>query len=495
MIYILYNSVDRFSVGIALLQFGISNTPTYLTEYNQDTQIVFTLEDTVETGNPNIFYFDPAQYGIVIIPGQDYITLTDEVIQSILENIAADANQDSDNFDTIREILDRIQRNNYRLPFIDNRNRNSGFPSQIRPNFPGSGLGGLGFVDQPPPGGGGMSGGMGIGQIVQVVSGFLFHEDGDKCSSRAKRQKTCSNINGVTITTLESFGYVFNRPIHVIVEDGIRYNLYEVNFETPEADAAIDLNLRDRIEYEYRKVGDNNPEFAIFPRTDNEEGTYKLYYLTRVNDSNEIIVSRSMISYHEPGHIVKLDEFVACKVGKGYGTLLMKSLAQYSCTNPDSDIQITNFVPGEGGDDGLFKAYKDLFKLSVTRFKSVCDSNDYTIFKPTDYLITEIYQIEEDETPFNLEILTQSQRDKYKAFIMNYHDELLRYFLQIKSISLEEIKEILIDKYELNKENRILFNSLLFDLSVSNPLRIAIRNNINNPIQLYNIFTNHFNTL
>ena len=361
--------------------------------------------------------------------------------------------------------------------------RNSGFPSQIMtPNVPGSGIGGLGLVDQPPGGGGGISGG-GIGSsLIRTVSGFLYSESENECASRLKRRRTCSNVNGVSRTTLERFGYIFN-IVYTIIEDGITYNLYEVNF------ANVDDSQRDNIENEFKKVDDHNPEYAILPNPDTDKPSdteYKLYYLTKVNDSNELIVSRCMIAKYmkDSKNIVELDEFVACVIGKGYGTLLMKCLAHYSCR--DRNIQITHFYPMEG----TYRAYRNLFKLSVTSFKDICSDRMFTIFKPNKELLEENYQMD-----LSIDSLDQFQYDNYLLFLMKYHDELLISFLRKKKYSEELIKEILDDKYEMETEDIEIFNDLLFNLDDDNPLKERILQSIDNPEAIADIFKEHFDIL
>ena len=58
-----------------------------------------------------------------------------------------------------------------------------------------------------------------------------------------------------------------------------------------------------------------------------------------------------------------------------------------------------------------------------------------------------------------------SKNENHALNLLSEHDIILRkYILQKKGISPEEIKEILIDKYEMQNNNRILFNRLLFNL-------------------------------
>tara|TARA_B100000902_G_scaffold326572_1_gene321751 strand:- start:142 stop:678 length:537 start_codon:yes stop_codon:yes gene_type:complete len=125
ILFILYNGVDNFSVGIPpYLQFGAPN-PTDLRGYDQNTHMFFTLEDNVNTEDQNIFNFDLAEYNLFILPGEDYITITDEIIDRIIND-----NQNNPNIDIIIDILNRVRQiareNNNRLHFTDNRNRNQG---------------------------------------------------------------------------------------------------------------------------------------------------------------------------------------------------------------------------------------------------------------------------------------------------------------------------------------------------------------------------------
>ena len=354
-----------------------------------------------------------------------------------------------------------------------------GLPPDMTPPRPG----GRGGEDIGRGGGGGGMTGSGIGSsLVRAFSGLLLSESGNECATSFEKPKTCLDMNGVTRSTLERFGYVFNM-LHTIVEDGITYNLYEVDF------ANVDDSQRDNIEKEFEEVNDHNPEYAILPIPDPDKPSdteYKLYYLTKVNDSNEVIVSRCMIAKYmkDSKNIVELEEFVACVMGKGYGTLLMKCLAYYSCS--DGNIQITYFYPTEG----TYRAYRNLFKLSVTSFKDRCSDRMFTIFKPNKALLEENYQMD-----LSIDSLDQLQYDNYLLFLMKYHDELLIYFLHKKNYSEELIKEILDDKYEMEPEDIEIFNDLLFNLDDSNPLKRRILQNIDNPEALAQLFKEYFDTL
>jgi hypothetical protein len=452
-IFILYNNVDNFTIGgigWAVLKEGRQENSTNRLDYDFYYNPSYNRDNIVQEFNRQIFIYDDLpDTGRTIFPIQ---------------------------YDTIDNQNFGIQNFHYY------QGRNFGFPSQIMtPNVPGLGIGSLGFVDQPP-GGGGMSGG-GIGSsLVRTVSGLLYSESENECASRQKRRRTCSNVNGVTRSTLERFRYIFN-IVYTIVEDGITYNLYEVDFSN------VDDSLRDNIENEFEEVDDHNPEYAILPRPDTDKPSdteYKLYYLTKVNGSNEVIVSRCMIAKYmkDSKNIVELDEFVACVIGKGYGTLLMKCLAHYSCSN--RNIQITHFYPMEG----TYRAYRNLFKLSVTSFKDICSDRMFTIFKPDKALLEENYQMD-----LSIDSLNQFQYDNYLLFLMKYHDELLLYFLHKKEYSEKMIKEILDDKYEMELENMEIFNNLLFNLDDSNLLKERILRNIDNPEAIADIFKEYFDTL
>jgi hypothetical protein len=211
IIFIVYNSVDNFSVGIRYLQLGQPDNPTDLRDYDENTEIFFTLEDNVDTENPNIFYFDPARY--FLVPGQNDILITDDIIDRIIED-----NQDNPNFEIIRDILNRPRRNN-RLNFTDNRrNRNSGISGGLDLSNPDSGIGGLGLVDQPPPGGGGGMSGRGIGSsLVRAISSLLPQESDNECA--AKRQKKLYN------KMINLYSYLDFKNIQL---NGARYSIYSL---------------------------------------------------------------------------------------------------------------------------------------------------------------------------------------------------------------------------------------------------------------------------
>ena len=209
IIFVLYNSVDNFSVGIPYLQLGHPDNPTDLRYYDENTEIFFTLEDNVDTENPNIFYFDPARY--FLVPGQNDILITDDIIDRIIED-----NQDNPNFEIIRDILNRPRRNN-RLYFTDNRNRNSGGGLGL-PSNPESGIGGLGFVDQRPGGGGGGMSGGGIGSsLVSAISSLLPQESDNECSAKLQKKLYNKMIN--------LYSYLDFKNIQL---NGARYSIYSL---------------------------------------------------------------------------------------------------------------------------------------------------------------------------------------------------------------------------------------------------------------------------
>ena len=463
ILFVLYNSVDNFSVGIPYLQLGHPDNPTDLRYYDENTEIFFTLEDNVDTENPNIFYFDPARY--FLVPGQNDILITDDIIDRIIED-----NQDNPNFEIIRDILNRPRRNN-RLNFTDNRrNRNSGgglgLPPDMTPPRPGV----RGGEDTGGGGGGGMSGG-GIGSsVVQALTGLLI-SSGNECATSLEEPKTCSDMNGVSKTILESFGYVFNM-LHTIVVDGITYKLYFIdstNVKRSDKNSIIQI---------YRKMNDPEPKMAVLPKTNDD----KLYYLSRVSNTEEVIVSR-MENYY--GVLV---DFVACKLSLGYGSLLMRSLAEFNCLHPTSEHKV--YLSNIEAIPGSFQAYRTLFKLSVTDFLKDCH-NIFSIFEPDDDTILTIYQLE-----IELNIFAGENKRKYLAFLMKYHDDLLRYYLNKKGISDDIIKIIFTNKeYDQTLDIVNIFDNLLFNLDDSNPLKDSILQNIDNPEALAQLFKDHFDTL
>ena len=148
MIYILYNSVDRFSVGgvgWSALKLGKEKDSTDPLDYDFYYNPNYDREDIRREfhDRQHFIYDDIPDHGTIIIP------ITYDTI-------------DNQNFGP--------QTFNYYS------GRNSGFPSQIRPNVPGSGIGGLGFADQPPPGGGG---GMSGGNMLPLLPSFFRERDND----------------------------------------------------------------------------------------------------------------------------------------------------------------------------------------------------------------------------------------------------------------------------------------------------------------------------
>ena len=464
IIFVLYSNVDNFSVGISYLQLGHPDNPTELNTYGPDTDLFFTVEDNVNTEDQNIFYFDLSTYGLVILPGQNILTITDDIIDRIIED-----NQDNPNIEIIRDILNRIRGNN-RLPFTDNRNLGGGLGSP--PDLPAPRPGGRGGEDTGGGGGGGgMSGGGGIGSsVVQALSDLLI-SSGNECATSFEKPKTCSDMNGVSKTRLESFGYVFNM-LHTIVVDGITYKLYFIdstNVKRSDKDSIIKI---------YREMNDPEPNMAVLPKTNGD----KLYYLSRVSNTEEVIVSRMENYYGE------LVDFVACKLSLGYGSLLMRSLAEFNCLNPTSEHKV--YLSYIEAIDGSYKAYRILFKLSVTDFLEGCD-NIFSIFEPDDDTILTIYQLD-----VSLNIFAGENKRKYLAFLMKYHDDLLRYYLNKKGISDDLIKEIFNNKeYSETYDIVNIFNDLLFNLDDSNPLKDSILQNIDNPEALAQLFKDHFDTL
>ena len=147
-------------------------------------------------------------------------------------------------------------------------------------------------------------------------------------------------------------------------------------------------------------MNDPEPKLAVLPKTTGD----KLYYLSRVSNTEEVIVSRMEIYYNE------LVDFVACKLRLGYGSLLMRSLAEFNCLHPTSEHKV--YLSNIEAIPGSFQAYRTLFKLSVTDFLKNCH-NIFSIFEPDDDTILTIYQLE-----IELNIFAGENKRKYLAFLM-----------------------------------------------------------------------------
>ena len=210
MIYILYNSVDRFSVGgvgWSALKLGKEKDSTDPLDYDFYYNPNYDREDIRREfhDRQHFIYDDIPDHGTIIIP------ITYDTI-------------DNQNFGP--------QTFNYYS------GRNSGFPSQIRPNVPGSGIGGLGFADQPPGGGGGMSG----GNMLPLLPSFFRERDNDgECAAKHQKKIYTKMIN--------LYSYLDLRDLDL---NGATYSIYSLecpyktSIQEKEADFHFFIAIRDQ---------------------------------------------------------------------------------------------------------------------------------------------------------------------------------------------------------------------------------------------------------
>jgi len=428
LIFIVYNTKDGFSVGIPVIQFGHASTPIDLPSYMENTDIEFTYEDNVDTNNPNIFYFDPSVYGIVVGPSDQYITLTTDIINRIL--LSFDGNP---NYDTIDDILRRLDNN--RLYFTNNRQRVGGLGMPPDLDAPRPGARGFGQSGGSGGGsGGGPGGGPGGGLFSILLNrcaalvpsiGIDISESSDTDILDDLVQGQLFEIpnirefhfsEGVPKNVLEStYRYIFGPDIM----DGVGgdYRLYDVDdtdykglelreqlglpdtathdecvqaeaerHGDSDSDESMCDTVRDRLKRLYTQSGNSQPSYALSKNAWGTQ-TLKLYYLTFMINGVEYLVTRALISIS--GDDVELKNITTLPQGYGYGTKLMELLATLRTTtqNPDYISQINTFIPL------CIIPYRNMFRKSVTDWPTI-GSERFSIFNPiTTDQFSEIYTL------------------------------------------------------------------------------------------------------
>lgn len=442
IIFVLYSNVDNFSVGIPYLQLGHPDNPTELNTYGPDTDLFFTLEDIVDIENPNIFYFDLARYGLV--PGQNYILITDDIIDRIIED-----NQDNPNFEIIRDILNRIRRNN-RLPFTDNRNRNSGgglgLPPDMTPPRPGGSLWLDLSVNEPP----GLSVGSANSGLFQRLTSCASAQWFDEDITPNIQDLYILKQGDITKDVLESiYGYIFREAI---VTQGY-YRLYDVNHD----DTIQQDELRDRLEEKYSQSGNSHPNYAIrkiYALDDSE--TLKLYYLTYIVNGVEYLVARALITIRSD--IVELSNITTLPPRYGFGTKLMELLAilrtQTTTIDPDYMRQISIFYPL------CIKPYRDMFRNSLNWPK--LDEELFSIFNPDSYKVYSGYSKMMDTLYFSNEgdydrlynylytVDNINNRSYYNLFLMGLNEVTIQTYLNNPQNFLIHLRELYIAFLQAN---------------------------------------------
>ena len=174
-----------------------------------------------------------------------------------------------------------------------------------------------------------------------------------------------------SLVTLTYLIYKYNYiPRELVVQE--QYTLYEITIDDEAYNDFSELYSL------YEESGDTENMFAVVPN--HLTGfTNKLYYLTVDLFGSKFIIARSSIIIYDDNNCT-LEHLTAIPPGRGFGSKLMKLLAIKRSNDDDFNIQITSMDPsGDLTSDNQqsvsmrLRAYRTMARLSVTEWPKRVD--------------------------------------------------------------------------------------------------------------------------